>query len=192
MKEKAQSIINNHLAGSAETLLALARDAEIQNSICRAASEIDSGFKNGKRLYIAGNGGSAADAQHFAAELVGYFGGSGDKPLPAIALTTDSSFLTAWSNDTDFESVFARQLKAHARAGDIFFAISTSGNSKNIFWALGTAQKIGMRTIALLGRDGGSARARAHISIVAPSHSTAHIQEAHIAVIHAICACIDR
>jgi len=140
-------------------------------------------------IYIIGNGGSAAMAQHFAAELVGYFS-KGNKPLSAFALSTDTSFLTAWSNDVDFADVFARQLEAHGCAGDVLIAISTSGASANVLRGLEVARRIGMRRIALLGRGASKADVLADMTIHVDSSETPHIQEGHLIVLHAICHCL--
>ena len=144
---------------------------------------------NGKIL-IAGNGGSAADAQHFAGELVSrfYF----DRPpLAAIALTTDSSILTAIGNDYGYEDVFARQVQALGRSGDVFIAISTSGNSPNILKAIVAAKSIGLVVIGLTGRSGGKMKALCDICLCAPSDATPRIQECHLLIEHCLCACIE-
>jgi D-sedoheptulose 7-phosphate isomerase len=186
--------VSQHFKTSATAFAALAEDDILLDRIVKAAEYINQAFRDGGRLYIVGNGGSAADAQHFAAELVGYFGSKKDKPLPATALTTDSSFLTAWPNDAKPEDIFARQLGAHARGGDVLFAISTSGNSENIIRAFEMAHFIGMARIALLGASGGKVAKllHAHISLCVPHQDTPTVQEMHIAVIHAICKCIER
>lgn len=144
----------------------------------------------GHKVLIMGNGGSAADAQHFAAELVGRFLRERDG-LPAIALTTDSSILTAVGNDYGFDSIFSRQIEALARHGDVVVGISTSGNSPNVLAGLRSATARGCRTLALVGRDGGAIAAAAELPLVIPAWETPHIQEAHITVIHLLCALID-
>ncbi len=145
--------------------------------------------KNGKIL-IAGNGGSSADAQHFAAELVSRF--HFDRPaLSAIALTTDSSILTAIGNDYGFEDLFARQIQAHGRPGDVFIAISTSGNSPNIIKAINTAKAIGLVVIGLTGKSGGKMKDMCDVCLCAPSDSTPRIQECHLFFEHTLCACIE-
>lgn len=137
-----------------------------------------------------GNGGSAADAQHLASELVGrYLKERG--PLGAIALAADGSILTCLSNDYAFETVFARQIEAVGRPGDLLLALSTSGRSPNILEALRTARALGLETAALLGRDGGPARALASLAIVVPSNETARIQECHGLMIHLLCEALD-
>jgi D-sedoheptulose 7-phosphate isomerase len=151
----------------------------------KLANALENCFKNGGKLLIAGNGGSAADAQHFAAEFVGRYKKEG-KGYPAIALTTDSSILTAWSNDYSFEDVFARQIRALGREGDVCICISTSGRSENIIAALGAASEMKLVTVALLGGDGGSMKGMADIEIIVPSENTPRIQEAHTFILHMV------
>jgi D-sedoheptulose 7-phosphate isomerase len=147
-------------------------------------------FKKDGKILIAGNGGSAADAQHFAGELVSRF--HFDRPaLSAIALTTDSSVITAIGNDYGYEDVFARQIQAHGRSGDVFIAISTSGNSANILKAIQTAKAIGLVVIGLTGRSGGKMKDMCDICLCAPSDSTPRIQECHLFFEHTLCACIE-
>ena len=147
-------------------------------------------FKKDGKILIAGNGGSAADAQHFAGELVSRF--HFDRPaLSAIALTTDSSILTAIGNDYGYEDVFARQIQAHGRSGDVFIAISTSGNSANILKAVQTAKAIGLVVIGLTGRSGGKMKDMCDVCLCAPSDSTPRIQECHLFFEHTLCACIE-
>ncbi len=139
---------------------------------------------------IAGNGGSAADAQHIAAELVGRFLRE-RKALPAMALTTDTSILTAIGNDYSFENVFSRQVEALGQAGDVAIGISTSGNSKNVIKAIQTAKKMEMITIGFTGESGGELKNCIDFCFQAPSQSTPHIQEAHLAVAHALCDIVE-
>lgn len=147
-------------------------------------------FKKDGKILIAGNGGSAADAQHFAGELVSRF--HFDRPaLSAIALTTDSSVITAIGNDYGYEDVFARQIQAHGRSGDVFIAISTSGNSANILKAIQTAKAIGLVVIGLTGRSGGKMKDMCDVCLCAPSDSTPRIQECHLFFEHTLCACIE-
>jgi D-sedoheptulose 7-phosphate isomerase len=144
----------------------------------------------GGTVVIFGNGGSAADAQHFAAELVGRY--RRERPgLRAIALTTDTSILTAVGNDYGFEEVFARQVEALSGPGDLAIGLSTSGNSENVVRGLAAARRRGTATIALLGEAGGRTIGHADVSILVPSNETARIQEAHIAMIHAFCELVD-
>jgi D-sedoheptulose 7-phosphate isomerase len=150
-------------------------------------------LRAGNKLFLAGNGGSAADAQHIATELVVRFETS-RRGLPAIALTTDTSALTAASNDLGFDHVFARQIEALGRAGDLFIAFTTSGTSANVVEALRTARRLGLETACLTGRDGGTVAKQqlaAHCLVV-PGDNTARIQECHIFLGHLLCAAIDR
>jgi D-sedoheptulose 7-phosphate isomerase len=144
----------------------------------------------GGKLLTFGNGGSAADAQHFAAELTGHFAAA-RRPLAAVALSTDTSALTAIANDFEFADVFARQVTALARAGDVVVAISTSGGSENVVRGIRAAAAAGARTWALTGGTGGRLRESAERSIVVPSPTTARVQEMHITIIHMVCTLID-
>jgi D-sedoheptulose 7-phosphate isomerase len=145
----------------------------------------------GNKLLVMGNGGSAADAQHFAAEIIGRFKLE-RSALPAIALTTDSSVLTAIGNDYGFDAVFSRQVEGLGRPGDVVFGISTSGNSPNVLAALAKARELGCRTIALLGRDGGEIKAVADLPLIVPSKDTPRIQEGHLTIIHIICDLLEK
>ena len=147
-------------------------------------------IKNLKKGLICGNGGSAADAQHFAAELTGRYK-TERRGLPGIALTTDTSALTAIGNDYGYDRVFDRQTEALANKGDLLIGISTSGNSKNIISALKLAKEMGCKTIGLTGRDGGAMNDVCDINLVVPSDNTPRIQEMHILFIHTICQIID-
>jgi D-sedoheptulose 7-phosphate isomerase len=158
--------------------------------VARAAEVIIDAFARGGRLFTFGNGGSAADAQHMAAELVGRFARD-RKALPALALTTDTSILTSVANDYGFDRVFARQIEALGRPGDVAFGISTSGNSPNVLAAFDAAKSGRLHTIALTGRDGGALGAAAHTHINVPDSSTARVQEVHLTLIHAICELVE-
>lgn len=159
--------------------------------VAQAVEVIADSLKSGGKILVCGNGGSAADAQHFAAEMTGRF--EGDRaPLAAIALSTDSSALTAIGNDYGFEQVFARQVRALARPGDCLIAISTSGQSPNVLEAIHAAKAIGIRCVGLSGRSGGDLARLCEPAIVVSSTSTARIQEAHIFLIHALCAGIEQ
>lgn len=158
----------------------------IQADIFQAASLVSDACKNGHTVFACGNGGSAADAQHFAAELTGRYV-TDRQSYAGIALTTDTSALTAIANDYGYDRVFARQLEGLGRNGDVLVAISTSGNSKNVIEAVNTAKTKGIKTIGLLGHHGGQLNALTDISIVVPSTTTARIQEAHIFILHAFC-----
>lgn len=147
-------------------------------------------IKNGGKIILFGNGGSAADAQHIAAELTGRYKCERD-PLPAIALTTDTSALTAVGNDYGFDYVFLRQAKALARKGDLLFGISTSGNSKNVLNVLEYGKKNGISTLGLSGKNGGEMSNFCDLNIIVPSNDTARIQEMHILIGHIIAQAID-
>lgn len=155
-------------------------------AIVAAARLVTEAFRGGGKLLLCGNGGSAADCQHMAAEFTGLLRKDHVRPgLPAIALTTDTSFLTAYANDVDFNEVFARQVEALGRPGDVLLAISTSGNSENVLRAVRAARARGMQSVALSG-IGGALAELADITVAVPSRVTAHIQEAHLAIEHAI------
>lgn len=162
-------------------------------AIARAAEIMAAGFLQGRKVLSCGNGGSAADSQHFSSEMLNRF--EMERPaLPAIALTTDSSTLTSVANDYRFEDIFAKQVRALGEPGDILLAISTSGNSANVVNAIGAAHDKDMKVVALTGGDGGSAGAAlkgVDVEIRVPAGSTARIQEVHILVIHCLCDLID-
>jgi D-sedoheptulose 7-phosphate isomerase len=145
----------------------------------------------GHKILIMGNGGSAADAQHFAAEMVGRFLLE-RRALPAIALTTDTSILTAVGNDYGFDDIFKRQVEALAKPDDVLIGISTSGNSKNIKYAFEAGKDLGAKTIGLLGRDGGEIASLADLALTVPSLETPRIQEAHLVVIHILCDLVEK
>lgn len=157
----------------------------------KAVELVKTCYKSGGRLYIAGNGGSAADAQHLAAEFVSKLA-KDRSPLPAEALTVDSSILTAIGNDYGYEKVFSRQLEGKATEKDVFLGITTSGNSQNILHALDTCRSMGIPSIVFSGRDGGSAVGRADFVVIAPGHATSTIQELHIVLAHTLCECIEQ
>jgi len=148
-------------------------------------------FSRGGKLLVMGNGGSAADSQHFVAEMVGRFKME-RKALPAVALTTDTSILTAIGNDYGYDLVFRRQIEALATAGDVVVGISTSGNSANILSALELARSRGCYTVGLLGKDGGSIKAACDLPLVIPCDDTPRIQEGHITVIHIVCDMVEK
>ena len=154
------------------------------------AKKIAEAFQKDNKLLLCGNGGSAADAQHIAAEFVNRFIIE-RTPLPAIALTTDTSVITSISNDYSFDQVFSKQISAIGRAGDILLAISTSGNSENVIRAIRTARDMGIYTAALTGRDGGRMARIADIPIIVKSNDTPRIQESHIMAGHLICQLVD-
>ncbi len=184
-----KSFISDYLAQSIEVKQALAADDQLLSAIGQAIATIIDAYNNGHKVLVAGNGGSAADAQHLAAEFVSrfYF----DRPgLPAIALTTDTSMLTAIGNDYGYENLFSRQVQAQGRAGDVFIGISTSGNSPNVIKAVEEAKSMGITTIALCG-SGGKLKTLCDITLAAPSTVTPHIQECHICIAHIICAAVE-
>ena len=156
-----------------------------------AAGAMVKALRGGGRILACGNGGSAADAQHFAAELVGRFERE-RAAMAAIALTTDTSILTALANDYDFTMVFARQVEALGRPGDVVLGISTSGGSANVLAAFDAAKAGGLTTVALTGRDGGVVGKAADIHVNVPAASTARVQEVHRTLLHAVCALIER
>lgn len=140
-----------------------------------------------KKVLVGGNGGSAADAQHFAAEIVATFKKEKRSGYPVLALTTDTSFLTAWTNDFGYDEVFARQVQAFGGEGDVFLGITTSGNSRNILLAMEEAKRKGLKVVGLLGGDGGAAREKCDVAVIVPSSVTARVQEIHELVLHAWC-----
>jgi D-sedoheptulose 7-phosphate isomerase len=156
-----------------------------------AAAAITDALRRGGKVLLFGNGGSAADAQHVAAELVGRFTKE-RVGLAAIALSTDTSILTSIGNDYAFDRVFARQIEALGRAGDVALGITTSGDSPNVVSALRLAQERGLRTVAFTGRDGGAARAVADIHVNIPSSSTPRVQEVHMTLLHVVCDLVER
>ena len=156
-----------------------------------AAEIMLSGIKNGNKILWCGNGGSAADAQHMAAELMGGLRSHSRKPIASIALTTDTSFITAWSNDTSYDEIFSRQIEGLGAPGDVLIAISTSGNSKNIVNALITAQSAGIKSIILTGKNHGKMEGMGDVMISIPSDDTQRIQECHLLVEHILCENIE-
>lgn len=186
-----EKIIKEHFEESVGLHKEILMDEAFFAAVVMAASLIKDTVRKQKKVLVAGNGGSAADAQHFVAELVGRFEKE-RKPVPAIALTTNASTITAISNDYSFETVFSRQILALGQKGDVFVGISTSGNSGNIIHAFETAKKVGIRTIGLLGNNGGKCTNLCDIPIIVPHRRTARIQEIHTLIIHAICDFAER
>jgi phosphoheptose isomerase len=160
--------------------------------IAEAAELIVETLQSGHKILICGNGGSAADAQHFAGEMVGRYKLNGRAALPALALTTDTTVLTCVANDFSYEEVFSRQVEAFAQPGDLVIGISTSGGSANVLKALKAARLQGSRSLALTGGRGGPISEAADLALCMPSTDTARIQECHITVIHTICEIVDR
>ena len=186
----AAPTLTSHATDSIAALKRLQSDSDLAAAFDAAFAACLAAYRNQRKILIAGNGGSAADAQHLAGELVSrfYF----DRPaLAAIALTTDSSILTAVGNDYGYEDVFARQIQALGQPGDVFIAISTSGNSPNILKAIEAAKARGLTVIGLTGKSGGKMKPLCDICICAPSDSTPRIQECHLVIEHTLCACIE-
>lgn len=184
MKDIIQSEFNEHI-NTAKLLHNLTNEVEKCAKLC-----IDS-LKEGGKILIFGNGGSAADAQHLAAELVGRYKAE-RKGIPAIAITTDSSSITSIGNDFGFQNIFSRQVEALANEGDIAIGISTSGNSRNIIDALIHASKLNCKTIGFCGQDPGAMADICNVTLNAPSSDTPRIQEIHIVFVHTICHLIDQ
>jgi D-sedoheptulose 7-phosphate isomerase len=185
-----KKFINESLTESSETKLKIID--ECSEDIISASELIIDAFRNGNKLLLCGNGGSAADCQHISAELVIRMSHKIKRPaLPAIALTTDTSYLTAGGNDIGFENVFARGVEGLGSAGDVLLAISTSGNSGNVIKAVEMAKSKGMKTIGFLGGNGGKLKLIVDKPIVIPSSNVQRIQEGHITVAHIICEIIE-
>ncbi len=185
--DNAKDILDANIAEAVNTLQNLSAHGEALN---RAASLLAEALKAGRTLLICGNGGSAADASHIAAEIVGRFVKE-RKGYAAIALSDSPATLTAVSNDYGFDEVFARQVEAYGRPGDVLLAISTSGNSPNVLKAIEQAKALGLATITLLGKDGGQARGQADVEFVVRQDVTARIQEAHQLIYHSLCEAVD-
>jgi D-sedoheptulose 7-phosphate isomerase len=183
--------IKDQIKKSYETKKAIYENDELLSIIEQVAKLCVKLYRGKNKTILAGNGGSAADAQHIAAELVGRYGF--DRPsLPSLSLTTDTSNLTAIGNDYGYDKVFSRQLEGMGQDGDIFIGISTSGNSLNIINAFKVAKEKNIKTIALVGRDGGEMAKIADIAIVVPSNDTPRIQESHILIGHILCDIIEK
>ncbi|AEE15423.1 Phosphoheptose isomerase [Thermodesulfobium narugense DSM 14796] len=183
--------IKKAISESLELKNRLLSDDKFLETVKMSVKVISAALRSGKKLLIAGNGGSAADSQHIAAEFVGRFLLE-RKALRAIALTTDTSIITAVSNDFGYESVFARQIEALGEMGDVFFAISTSGNSKNLIKALRIAQLYHISTISLTGMTGNEMEKLSDICISVPSKKVPRIQECHIMIGHIICDMVEK
>lgn len=184
MKNMIEFELNDHLQTIELVAKELPKKLELACELCVKT------LKNGNKILICGNGGSAADAQHFSAELTGRYK-TERRGLPSIALSTDTSALTAIGNDYGFERVFSRQVDALAQDGDLVIGISTSGNSKNIINAFKVAKLRGCHTLGLSGRDGGAMNEACELNLIIPSSNTPRIQEMHILLIHTICQAID-
>ena len=184
------ALLKKNLKASIEAKQMLLADEACLGAFSKAVDTVVGRYKQGGRLYIAGNGGSAADAQHLAAEFVSKL--ARDRaPLPAEALTVDSSILTAIGNDYGYDLVFSRQLAGKATAKDVFLGITTSGQSQNILKALEQCRTMGVPSIVFSGRDGGQAKVMADFCIIAPGIATSTIQELHILLAHTLCECVE-
>jgi D-sedoheptulose 7-phosphate isomerase len=182
--------LKDNIHASIEAKRLLIANGEILSLFAKAVATVVERYKRGGRIYIAGNGGSAADAQHLAAEFVSKL--ARDRaPLPAEALTVDSSILTAIGNDYGFEQVFSRQLAGKLTGNDVFLGITASGNSPNILRALEQCRTMGVPSVVFCGREGGAAKVLADYCIIAPGTETSTIQEVHIVLAHTLCECVE-
>ncbi|HEX8713265.1 MAG TPA: D-sedoheptulose 7-phosphate isomerase [Terracidiphilus sp.] len=191
MENSVIDVVRAELSQAAAVLSAVAQDTALQGLLLKSAEATAEALRAGRKLMVAGNGGSAADAQHLVAEFVNYL--VQDRPaMRAIALTTDTSILTAVGNDSSFERIFARQIEALGQPGDIFLGISTSGNSANVLCALEQARRMGLVTIGLTGKSGGKMAPLCDYCLRVPSQVTMHIQEAHLALEHMFSLIVER
>lgn len=181
--------IASQLAAHREVIATVER--ELSPMIAEMVTLMVDTFANGGKLLVMGNGGSAADAQHFVAEIVGRYKME-RRGLPAIALSTDTSILTAIGNDYGFDRVFYRQVEALAAPGDLVVGISTSGNSPNVQLALELAREKGCRTVGLLGKDGGTIKNVCDLALIVPTNDTPRVQEGHITIIHIVCDLLEK
>ncbi len=181
--------IASQLAAHRDVIARMERD--LSPRIAEMVTLLVETFTRGGKLLVMGNGGSAADAQHFVAEIVGRFKME-RRGLPAIALSTDTSILTAIGNDYGFDKVFRRQVEALAAPGDLVVGISTSGNSPNVQQALELAREMGCRTVGLLGKDGGSIKSVCDLPLIVPTDDTPRVQEGHITIIHIVCDLLEK
>jgi D-sedoheptulose 7-phosphate isomerase len=191
MADPREQSVLDYFRRSRETMERAAGDRDLMAAVLAIADQIARTLRDGGKVMLAGNGGSAADAQHIAAELVGRYV-IDRAPLAAIALTTDTSALTAIGNDYSFDQIFERQLRGLGRRGDVFVAISTSGRSKNILTALKAARELGIATVGFTGTKGAQMRPLCDLALIAPSDETALIQQIHITAAHAICGLVER
>ncbi len=184
-------LIRKQLQQSLDTMTRVLNDEAIHQTVVEAGRVTAAAMQAGKKLMVCGNGGSAADAQHLVAEFVSRL--TVDRPaLRAVALTTDTSILTAIGNDYSYDNVFERQVEALANEGDVLLAISTSGNSKNCVKALKLARLMGVQTIAYTGNGGGAMKEAADLNVIIPSDTTMNIQESHLALEHIFCMVVER
>lgn len=182
--------LRRNLQTAAANQTRLIEDSRALAQFEAAAALVVASYRNGGRLYIAGNGGSAADAQHLAAELVVRLGRTRPS-IPAEALTVDASVITAMGNDFSFEEIFSRQLEGKMGPKDVFLAITTSGNSPNIVRALKTCRERGLKSLLLTGRSGGVAKEWADVAVIAPGENANEVQEVHLVIYHTLCAIIE-
>jgi D-sedoheptulose 7-phosphate isomerase len=190
MEDRLTQVVAEQFRETSENLQSMMKDAALLAAVAQVARACIEALRQGHKILFAGNGGSAADAQHLAAELVSRF--AYDRPgLPAFALTTDTSVLTAIGNDYGYERLFSRQVEAVGSAGDVFFGLSTSGRSPNVLNAFDVARAKGLVTVGMTGHAGGQMPARCDYLLRVPSDSTPRIQEGHIAIGHAICQIIE-
>ncbi len=186
-----QELITKQLDRSLATLARVRAEEAIHTTLLNAAKAIAASMKTGGKLLVAGNGGSAADAQHIVAEFVARL--NTNRPaLPAIALTTDTSILTAIGNDFSYDTVFERQIEALGNPGDVFLGISTSGNARNLVRAMEMCRQKGVQTFGLLGNQGGAVAPLSDFAVIVPSNITMHIQESHLALEHILCLLVER
>ena len=186
-----RNLIESSIRDSMELKRRMLESPELLTQIDRAAEESVRALRSGGKVLLCGNGGSASDAQHLAGEFVSRF--RYDRaPLPAVALNCNASILTAIGNDYDYELVFERQVRALGKPGDVLWAFSTTGNSKNVARALAAARELGMKTVGFLGGSGGVCLAEAEIPLLVPSGDTPRVQECHITIGHALCDCVER
>lgn len=188
-----RQILKDSILEAQQNVTALLNDSELHAEFEKMITLLVACYKNGGALFVAGNGGSAADAQHFVAELVVKLSKNRD-PIKAFALTVDTSILTAIGNDFSYDDIFSRQVEGLMTAKDVFIGITTSGNSPNILKSFQMCKKIGAKSILLSGKDGGTAvkEKMADINIIVPGPNTARIQEAHAILYHTICYCLEK
>jgi D-inositol-3-phosphate glycosyltransferase len=189
-EEAFKLFIDKSFEDAAETFLRTKK--KIAFPVLESAQLITKCFRRGNKILVCGNGGSAAESQHFVAELVGRFEVTKRQGLPAIALTADSALMTAWANDVGFEDVFARQVEAFGQKGDILFCFSTSGQSANVIQAMKTAVEKEMTCIALTGKGGGEMTSYAQINMIVPSNNTQRVQELHLHIVHTLCGIVEK
>ena len=186
-----EKYISNQIEDAIRIKGIVLHDENFQKQIMKMANSIVNAYQNGHLLILCGNGGSAGDAQHIAGEMTARFKME-RKPLPALALNTNSSIVTAIGNDYEYNEIFRRQVEAFGKSGDVLLAISTSGNSESVIRAMQEAKKQGMMVLSLLGKNGGKCQTLADCAFVVPSDDTARIQEVHIMVGHIICDIVEQ